>query len=39
MYVNVVFPYNRVLLYMHILQNNNDENNEPCFIVNVLSES
>lgn len=25
--------------YMHILQNNNDENNELCFIVNVLSES
>lgn len=25
--------------YMHILQNNNGENNEPCFIVNVLSES
>lgn len=25
--------------YMHILQNNNDENNELCFIVNVLSKS
>lgn len=25
--------------YMHTLQSNNDENNELCFIVNVLSES
>lgn len=25
--------------YMHILQNNNDKNNELCVIVNVLSES